>query len=317
MKIYDLRCPRCSGSLNISTEQGIIQCNFCGSTLYVDGKNQLKLNENKIAENLDAIFSQAKKDAISNHQAILHGLMLNDDYIKWVHFKDKPKQFDLKADNLPYWLMLACAFICSIILWVIFFSIEYEFFPILSGLFGGIFIGGCLIYPLLIETIYVKIKNRPYRNWENERKEYLDKTKQQFEKSNFIKLLSEDIIRFYFTLIEQSETYNVKSVKFIFSLFPKGCKYEALVDCPYRERINNTLSDSWKSIYHTEISFEENDFIFLNAEQWDVFFEIIERKISIETRGKRTKIIPDKEHHCLVLQYDNTKYKAPSFANIW
>lgn len=322
MKLYDLRCPRCSGSLSVSSEQGIVQCEYCGSTLYIDAHDNIKLNSKKITENLSALFSQVKKDKVANHDAIVHGYYEKTD--ETVHFKEKPMRYKAKTyEATTPWLRIVCL-ATRIICCVVFIGLSYNCFDCILDsliisffvrLFVGVFLGTLVAY--IIRTVVAFHKNAPYRKWEADRNQYIEDSKQQFKKSKFISFISGDAIGFYNTLVAQSKQYNVKSIKVFVSLDPKGCSYKGSVNCPYRERMNNVVTDHWETVYETDVSFEKNNFVFLNIERRDIMYHILVDRFFEETKGNRTGFKTNGDLYTIEIQYDNDTYEEPSLNEIW
>ena len=329
MKLYDLRCPRCSGSLSVSSEQGIVQCEYCGSTLYIDAHDNIKLNSKKITENLSTLFSQVKKDKVANHDAIVHGYYEKTD--ETVHFKEKPMRYKAKTyEATTPWLRIvyiAVSIICLaafIIPFCIYFYNDlsrkhYLIIPLLLGVFFGSFPGAFVagIATNIIEMVIVFNANKPYRQWEADRNQYIEDSKQQFKKSKFVSFVSGDAIGFYNTLVAQSKQYNVKSIKVFVSLDPKGCSYKGSVNCPYRERMNNEVTDHWETVYETAVSFEKNNFVFLNIERRDIMYHILVDRFFEETKGNRTGFKTNGDLYTIEIQYDNDTYEEPSLNEIW
>lgn len=315
MKVYDLSCPKCSGSLNISVEQGVVQCGYCGSTLYIDAHDHIQLNSKKITENLETLFSHVIENGDANHRTIIHGEL--GDLTSSVHFKEKPIQFKMQKNCLhntdPE---VICSIIFSVLSCIFFYHIwDMAIVPLFVGILVGTLLGNIVVG--VSRRVVIFNKNQPFRKWESDRKQYIEEADQQFERSKLVALVLEDVVSFYNTLIEESHKYNVKSTKIQFSLYPQGCSYNGSVNCPFRERMNNIISDHWETVYNTSIPFDQNNFVFLNIEQRDIMYSILVNRLFEETKGKRTRFETDKDSYTIEVQYDNNTYREPSLNKVW
>lgn len=308
MEIHVLACPRCTAPLKIRHEQGIVQCDHCGSTLYVDAHNQLQLNSNKIADNLHNLFDQLKRDAVANHRAIVHGSF--DSEAIAVHFKDEPPKSDDKESNSED-VVFAVASVSFLIVFCILFSSLFD--SLLTGIFVG-FLASALALAALIGLLN-STKDSDHRKWRKDRELYIKNTSLEFEKSKFVALITEETLSFCNALIEQSREYNVKSTKLDVHLYAKGYRYSGTVNCPYRERLNDKMRDDWKKIYNKDIPFAENDFVFLNIEQREILLRILVNRLTENLRGKGAHIQTSGDH--IEVQFDNGEYREPSLHKIW
>lgn len=271
---------------------------------------------------MSALFSQVKKDKVANHDAIVHGYYEKTD--ETVHFKEKPMRYKAKTyEATTPWLRIVCL-AARIICCVVFIGLSYNCFDCIFDsliisffvrLFVGAFLGTLVAY--IIRTVVAFNKNVPYRKWKADRNQYIEDSKQEFKKSKFVSLVSGDAIGFYNTLVAQSKQYNVKSIKVFVSLDPKGCSYKGSVNCPYRERMNNEVTDHWETVYETAVSFEKNNFVFLNIERRDIMYHILVNRFFEETKGNRTDFKTNGDLYTIEIQYDNDTYEEPSLNEIW
>ena len=317
MKVQALVCPRCSAPLDVDTKQGLVHCKYCGSTLYIDAENSVKLNASKISDSIEDILSKMKQDQIKNHTALAHGHV--DSRHTGTHFQAAPNQ---KKTDIPcaaraiilipilplFFYLLWTALNSMSILPACFVSLLYSVIP--GGLVGLLFYGIYIVY-------YKHQLKQSGRRWESDRAAYIKKIQGQMERSKLIELLTKEIEMFYKSLIEEATKYNVKAVRLHVNLFSKGCVYFGTVNCPYRTRLNNEMIDEWKELHRQGIPFHQNDFIELNIEQQEICFRILSDRLRESTKGIRSTVSVNQETFSLEFQYDNPKYKDPAIHEIW
>ena len=318
MKVQPLICPRCSAPLDVDIEQGLVHCKYCGSTLYIDAENTVKLNATKISDSIEDILSKMRQDQIINHTALAHGHV--DSGHARIHFQAAPDQ---KGTDIP---SVARAIILIPVLPLLFYFL-------LTALSGGMNVIAAFIVSLLYSAIpgglvgllfygiyiicYERHLQQPGRRWESDRAAYIKKIQGEMERSKLVELLTKEIEMFYKSLIEEATKYNVKAVKLHVDLFSKGCVYFGMVNCPCRTRLNNEMIDKWRELHGQGNPFHQNDFIELNIEQQEVSFQILANRLLESTKGFRSTVSVKQETFSLEFQYDNPKYQDPAIHKIW